>query len=232
MILYRAGRTPAGERASASHTASIAGDYAVTRELARAAGVIVADTLSDFEDLVSIFCHLRDCHVRGWRLGALSNAGFECVAIADHLGRFRLAELDGDTRRKLRGLLEDSGLGSIVEVSQPLDATPILGDEAFARASRWILEDPGVDAGIVGCVPLTGALSTLAAAPEHGEDVARPDSVACRLARLRAELCKPWVAVVDSGALYDPMTRLLQAQRIPTFRAADRALQALETFCG
>ena len=34
VILYRAGRTAAGAKASASHTASIAGDYVVTRELA------------------------------------------------------------------------------------------------------------------------------------------------------------------------------------------------------
>ena len=33
VILYRAGRTPAGAQASASHTASIAGDYAVMRAL-------------------------------------------------------------------------------------------------------------------------------------------------------------------------------------------------------
>jgi acyl-CoA synthetase (NDP forming) len=37
VILYRAGRTPAGATASSSHTASIAGDYTVTRELCRSA---------------------------------------------------------------------------------------------------------------------------------------------------------------------------------------------------
>ena len=38
VILYRAGRTPAGALASASHTASIAGDYAVMRALVRQRG--------------------------------------------------------------------------------------------------------------------------------------------------------------------------------------------------
>jgi predicted CoA-binding protein len=59
VILYRAGRTAEGADASASHTASVAGDYVVARELARAAGVIVAETLADFEDLVRLFALLR-----------------------------------------------------------------------------------------------------------------------------------------------------------------------------
>jgi len=45
VILYRGGRTPAGAAASASHTASIAGDVVATRALAAGAGVLVADTL-------------------------------------------------------------------------------------------------------------------------------------------------------------------------------------------
>ena len=47
VILYRAGRTAAGARATASHTASIAGDYAVTRQLAHGANVILADSVAD-----------------------------------------------------------------------------------------------------------------------------------------------------------------------------------------
>jgi hypothetical protein len=52
-----------------------------------------------------------------------------------------------------------------------------------------------------------------------------------RLRRLREAIAKPWVAVVDSGALYDPLARLLEEAEIPTFRAADRALRLLNLFC-
>ena len=101
VLLYRAGRTAEGAKASASHTASIAGDYAVTRELARAAGVVVADSLSDFEELVRLFTFLRGKRVEGTRLGAISNAGFECVAFADNLGRFSLPAFDEATGARL-----------------------------------------------------------------------------------------------------------------------------------
>ncbi len=231
VVLYRAGRTAAGARATASHTASIAGDYATTRELARAAGVVMAESLADFEDLVRLFCCLRRKTVTGWRLGAVSNAGFECVAIADGSGRFRLPDFHAETRDRLSTILERGRIAGIVEVHNPLDVTPMLADADFAAAVRAVLEDPGVDAGAVGCVPLTGALETLAAGAGHDEDLSRPGSVVRRLADLAAELPKAWVAVVDSGPLYDPMASLLDAAGVPAFRSADRALRLFETFC-
>jgi acyl-CoA synthetase (NDP forming) len=230
VILYRAGRTAAGARASASHTAAVAGDYVVTRELARAAGAIVADTLEDFEDLTQTFCLLRDRPVHGWRLGAVSNAGFECVAIADSLGRFELAELTHATRDGLAELLRSSRLDKVVDVNNPLDVTPIMGDEPFASATRLVLEDEGVDVAVVGCVPLTGALATVETAEGERNDIRHPDSVVQRIVRLGAEQAKPFVVVVDGGQLFDAMAYELRDRGIVTFRSVDRALRVLEIF--
>lgn len=230
MVLYRAGRTAAGAGAAASHTAAIAGDWAVARALASRAGAIVADTLDDFDDLVRTFTLMRGKSAAGFRLGAMSNAGFECVAIADRLGRFELAPWSEPTTRSLNAILRAARLEGIVDARDPFDTTPILGDEGFAQAARAILDDPGVDAAVVGCVPMTGALETLAPGPDHEEDLAREGSVVSRLARLAAHP-KPWVAVVDAGPLYDPMAHFLERRGVPTFRSADRALRALEAFC-
>jgi hypothetical protein len=52
-----------------------------------------------------------------------------------------------------------------------------------------------------------------------------------RMAALRREIRKPWVAIVDGGALYDPMVRVLEENVIPTFRTADRALCLFNRFC-
>jgi acyl-CoA synthetase (NDP forming) len=38
---------------------------------------------------------------------------------------------------------------------------------------------------------------------------------------------KPVVAVVDSGALFDPLCEALRAGGLPVFRSADRAVRAL-----
>ena len=231
VLLYRAGRTRDGVQASASHTASIAGDYIVARELAQGAGVINVESLADFADLTRLFCLLEGKRVRGLRLGALSNAGFECVAMADNLGSFRLPAFSADTTAILEALFAARRLTGIVEVHNPADLTPILDDEAYERAARAVLEDEHVDAGIIGCVPLSGAIDTLAAGEGHPEDVGRATSVARRLARLKDEVAKPWVAVVDGGPLYDPMAAVLAAHGVPVFRTADRASRMFEVFC-
>ncbi len=231
VILYLAGRTAAGAAAASSHTASVAGDFAVARALARNAGVLVADSLDEFEDLVRLFTLLRDRRPRGWGLGALSNAGFEAVAIADALGPFRLAQWDERTAQALRATLERARLSEIVTPRNPMDVTPLLGDEGNAEVFGAILADSAVDAGVFGCVPLTQALTTLAPGAGHDEDLARAGGIVSRLAALRRDSDKPFVAVVDAGALYDPLAAAFEARGIPAFRTADRALRAFARWC-
>ncbi|MGE5176991.1 MAG: acetate--CoA ligase family protein [Hyphomicrobiales bacterium] len=231
IVLYRGGRTTAGRAAVSSHTAAIAGDYVVTRALARDAGILLADSLEEFEDLVRLFAALRSRSVEGLSLGALSNAGYESVAIADHLGPFRLAGFAAGTEAALRGALERSGLGGIVTVRNPLDVTPILDDAGYEEVARAMLDDPDVAVGVVGCVPMTGALQTLPRGPHHGEDLGSWHALVPRLLRLARECPKAWVAVVDGGVLYDPVARALEEGGVPTFRAADRAMRVFGRYC-
>jgi acyl-CoA synthetase (NDP forming) len=231
VILYRAGRTPAGAGAAASHTAAIAGDARVTRLLAEAAGALVAESLEAFEDLIRLFAMLPRRAVGGLGLGALSNAGYECVAMADALGPFELAAWTPATADRLAHILERARLSDIVPVRNPIDVTPMLGDEGYAAAVRAVLEDPHVDAAVVGCVPLTPALATLPAGPGHAEDVRGAGGVVARLVQIHHDIAKPWVTVVDAGRSYDPMALALEEGGIPTFRSADRALRAFARYC-
>lgn len=100
----------------------------------------------------------------------------------------------------------------------------------YAAAARYVLGDDHVDVGVIACVPVTSALCTLAADVGHAEDVNRYDAIASRLVRLNEETTKPWVAVIDAGALYDPLALRLSTGGIPTFRSADRAMRLLSVF--
>ncbi len=233
VIFYRAGRTRAGAAASASHTASIAGDWPVTRALLEGAGAAVVSTLDAFDDALTTFTLLRGkkrpAQGRPPRLGAVSNAGFECVAIADNLGSMELATFSPSTGPELERVFAEAKIGEIVDVHNPVDLTPMAGDAAYEATFRAILADPNVDCGVAGIVPLTVMMNTLAAGPgSRGEDVARSDSIASRYGRLMGESDKPWVSVVDSGSLYDPLALELEARGVPTFRSADRALAMLD----
>jgi acyl-CoA synthetase (NDP forming) len=231
VIFYLAGRTVAGAKATSSHTASIAGDYRVACALARSAGVIVAESLEEFEDLTKVFALLGDRRVAGLRLAAVSNAGFECVAVADNLGGFELAEFSASTRERIEAIFKRCHIDAVVDSHNPLDLTPMTDDAGYEEAIRAVMDDEMVEAGIIGCVPLTAALNTMSAGPTHGEDLHRESSVAMRMAKLKDETKKPWVVVIDAGAIYDPMSRLLESKCIPVFRTADRAARILNIYC-
>jgi hypothetical protein len=106
-----------------------------------------------------------------------------------------------------------------------------MDDATFEQAIRTVLEADSVDVGIVGCVPLTGALNTLAPDAKHQEDLFAEDSIARRMVQLKQSNTKPWIAVVDGGSLYDPMAAFLEENDVPTFRTADHALRVFEMYC-
>lgn len=230
VVLYRAGRSRSGKEASASHTASIAGEYDVTRALAVSAGALVAESIGEFDDLVRLAVALRDRPVDGDGFAAVSNAGFECVAVADHCEPLRLASLKPETVERVFGTLDASGVSGITRAANPMDLTPMTGAEGFCEVVEAMLEDASVAAGVVGCVPLTGALETLEASDGHAEDLTRSDGLAARLGALWGRTTRPWVAVVDSGSRYDPFARALSDSGLPVFRHADRAVRALARY--
>ncbi len=236
VVLYRAGRTDEGARASASHTASIAGDAAVARTLARQAGVAWAETPGEFDDLVRTFLLLDGRPAAGRRLGAVTNAGSECVTISDHLGSLELADLSPATRRRLEAIVGPTGIEEVVDVHHPIDLTPIGNGPIYEAVAGTLLDAAEVDIALVGIVPVTDTLETLAGGPGTAgngsdEDPDATDAVAPRLVRLFGRTRKPWVAVVDAGSLYDPFVRVLEDGGIPTFSTADAALRALAAFC-
>jgi len=228
VVVFKAGKTALGAKAAASHTASLAGDYAVARACLAAAGAAVAETLDEFEDLLKTFTLLAGKPARGRRIGVLSNAGFECSTVTDALGGLELSPFDPATLAAIT-----SALPPIAHRDNPVDATPMAGDEAYGATSAAILACPAVDGVILSAVPVTGALTTLTAATDghHAEDIQRPGSLGRRWLELLANTEKPAVVVVDAGALYDPFCRQIEAAGVPVFRKIDRAARALAAYC-
>jgi acyl-CoA synthetase (NDP forming) len=118
-----------------------------------------------------------------------------------------------------------------MDVANPVDVSPIFGDRAFTEAARVVLEDPGVDIGVFGCVPLTPALQTLSRREGHAENVESPEALAQGLIELRGRTRKAWVVSVDGGVPYRKCRELLEAGGIPTFTTIDRAARILDAVC-
>lgn len=228
VLFYKAGRTREGSAAAASHTASAVGDYEVCEELARAAGAVVAGSLDQFEDDVTTFTLLDGRVPAGRRVAVLSNAGFEATAAADALNGMELAELAPATRGRLAALLP----AGIVDVHNPVDATPVTPTEKYVGLARALAEDPGVRALVVAGVPATPFFDSLARGEGHREDVEGERGLATLLATFFRGTPKPVVFSVDSGPLYDPLVAAMRRAGLPTFRRVDRATRALARFLG
>jgi len=231
VVFYKAGRTVEGRSATAGHTASVAGDYAVCENAITQAGAFVAADFSEFTDYLRLTLPLRGKHVHGNRLAAVSNAGFETVGMADSIRRngaeLVLPAFNARTEEALAKILFDNRLDGLVDVRNPFDVTPMTGDTAYGDMIAEVLADPGVDAAVIGVVPLTPALQTLPPGDGHAESILDPGSIARRLPRAAAASDKPVVAVVDSGRLFDPLADALRRGGLPVFRSADRAVRTL-----
>ncbi len=208
VVAYKSGRSPEGRLATAGHTASVAGEYGVCRAVLEDAGVIVAESLAEFDAFVSILPALGGRFAAGNRVGLISNAGFECVVLSDNLKngeRLELASFSPATRKRLGEILAPAGIDKLQDVKNPMDTTPTADDAAFAECARAIMDDPGVDCGVVSPVPMTRAMQTLPAGEGHAESIAAPGSTPSRLIEIHRATAKPMAVCIDAGRDYDPM---------------------------
>lgn len=230
VVVYKAGRNPTGVQAVAAHTASRAGDYAQTRAALEAAGVLVAATLEAFDDLFYLAGCLASKRLGGRRIGILSGAGFETVAMADNLGELEAARLSPATLEALGELLKAKRLDSLATPGNPLDINPGADDEAHVEGARLMLQDSQVDAVVLGLDPLSPRMRTLEACSQPGFDLDSPKSLVQTLPRLAAAADKPLIGVVDGGNLYHPLVERLRDAGICVFSTSDRALRALDSY--
>jgi acyl-CoA synthetase (NDP forming) len=226
IILYKAGRTAAGARAVASHTAAMAGDYPVLERLLRDAGVHVADSLEEMEDAMKVLTLLGGKKAAGRRVAVSSDAGYECSVAADRLGSMELAEFSGKTVERLGELLPTG----FIDVHNPIDATPAITTGKYGECIEAILSDENVDCAIVSNVASTPFQENLPPGPGHSEDISRETSHPNTIIRLFRSTDKPMVVCLNEGAIYDPAVEMMERAGVPVFRKIDRATRAMEVF--
>ncbi|MBU4254249.1 MAG: acetate--CoA ligase family protein [Acidobacteria bacterium] len=233
VLVYKSGRSAEGRAATASHTASVAGDYRVSRSLLEQAGAIVAEDIFEFETTLKNLLFLSGKTVGGNRIGLISNAGFECVIMSDNLKNdhnLELARFSEETNNRLRLIMQPLGIDRLQDIHNPLDITPVASDEVFCLAAEAILDDPQVDCAVISPLPMSPAMNTLAPSSHHREDLNRPGSTAQRLVELFKKTKKPFVVSVDSGEIYRPFSELLESNGVPTFSHCDWAVRFLRKY--
>src|SRR5271157_5126470 len=221
IIAYKGGRTEAGARSAASHTAAMSGNYEVFRAACRQAGVVLAETIDELYDRIRVFSLLAGRRPRGNRVGGVVNAGFESTVSADELKGLTQARLGPRTVEKLNAI-NSTGL---VDTSSPfLDITPMADDRTYAQFVEAVIADEGVDCVFVAVVPHAVTLKTV---PESCRD---PDALASLLVDISRRHDKPIVISVNAGRHYADFVAALEEGGLPVYPDIRSAITSLDSF--
>jgi acyl-CoA synthetase (NDP forming) len=206
VLTVLAGRSEAGQRAAASHTAAAATPLVSREALFEQAGVI---TTPGFGELLEATAFLATQQPPAGRTVAIvSNVGGAGVLTADACTDLGLTvhHPAGVTRRRLRGLVPDGGA-----VGGPVDTTATSSSGDFRRVLELMSADEEVDAIIALALPTAATGDLVAAITEAGVTV---PLAAVVLGQPEA------VRLLDAGSALDAGPRKIPAYGTPEAAAA------------
>jgi acyl-CoA synthetase (NDP forming) len=147
IVVLRAGRTQAGQRAVASHTGAVVGDTRAFELMTAAYRAIEVTDVDEWID-AAIAWRAGSRHA-GRRIGVVSTSGGAGGLVADHAVRERLLipPLSDETRRRLAEVLPAyASTDNPVDVTAPSGAPALpSGENSFEEACKAVAADPDVD---------------------------------------------------------------------------------------
>ena len=207
VVVLKAGRTAAGQKAARSHTGALANEDRVVDAFFRQHGMWRARDVPDLVNAAELY--LKGWRPEGRRLVAISNSGASCVMSADIAADFGipLAALSNKTQRELGAVLP-----GFATVSNPIDITAaLLSNNRLLGAILPIVgRDPAVDLTMVA-IPVAGV----------GYDV---EAFARDTAEFSRVTHKPAVAMIPQPSVAAPF----RAAGVPVFADETQTIRALD----
>lgn len=221
VLVFKSGRTEAGAKAAASHTAALSGSYEVFKAACDQAGVVLIEEIDGFYDAIRAFSLLWKKQVKGKRVAGVVNAGFDSTAGADNLEFLEPAKYTDKTVERLEKL----NTHGLVNVPAPfLDVTPMTDDALFAEFLTALMEDKNVDCVFTAIVPHIENLMTT-------DDVCeKQDAIAMRIIDIFNKYDKPMVVSVNAGQQFNKFVRIMEEAGVPVFKDIRSATRELERF--
>lgn len=208
IVVIKAGKTKLGQKAVSSHTGSLAQDEAVVRAVFQKFGIIEAESIEQFQDIISYLSSNRI--LPNPEIIIVTNAGGLGVISADFIGRsknLRLLKIPENIKAILRKSLPPSA-----SIENPID---VLGDAAPDRYKK-ILE--------ILSKKLPGHPALVLLTPQNQTN---PTHVAAILSGYR-KLFPALVSSFVGGAKISDAAALLRTYEISNFESPERALLMLE----
>jgi acyl-CoA synthetase (NDP forming) len=132
VLIYKGGRTEASQRATASHTASVAGNWKVFKEVVEEFGAAMAEEASEVEAFVSAVQYMNV--PKGNKLLVVTDAGGVGVELADALGE--LYQMPKPLSKALQASLPPH-----VKLNNPMDVAGDADDERYRMVLSHLSKD-------------------------------------------------------------------------------------------
>jgi acetyltransferase len=218
VIVFKSGRTQAGQAAAKSHTGSLASSFALTRCLLRQAGATVVEQSDKILSVAEGLSKLPP--PQGGRVAILSDGGGHATVTVDALAGAggELAMLSTATTQKLAALLPPAAsCVNPVDVAGATDDNP----DRMADCAEVILADDGVD--ILMVVGMYGGY-----AARFNPDLLEAEIRAShRLVDLARASGKPLVLQTVYNALRTEPIEVVKAAGVPIFIWAENAVRCV-----
>jgi acetyltransferase len=206
IIALKAGSSPAGARAAASHTGALAGEDMVYDAAFKRAGVVRVRTIEELFDCAELLA--KQPRPAGARMAMITNGGGPGVMAVDAMAQYGLepARLSGATVDALNQVLPAHW-----SHGNPVDVLGDASEERYAQAVDIVLKERNIDALMVMLTP---------------QAFTQPLEVARRLTRMLRERSIPVFAVWMGGRDVAAAVQHLNEEGVATYGTPERAVRA------
>ncbi len=223
VVIWKGGQTAAGQRATRSHTASLATPMATWDAMMAQTGAIPANSVDELVDVLQALVHTTA--PRGRRLALMAMTGGQSVAISDAFGRqgLEVPELSDETYEAIGEFFNVIG-GSYRNPFDMANTIGMAGDAAnLGRIMDALAGDPNIDVMVF-------EFSAGFFARMWADEPERLEEMLDQLDGFRERTGLPLVTVMHAGAIDEeviPIRDQVVARGFAVFPSFDRAALAL-----
>jgi acyl-CoA synthetase (NDP forming) len=208
IIIMKSGKTPAGNRAVSSHTASLAGDYANFSAAIAQHNMLEAANESE---LVS-FCEVLSFYTKpiNGNIGIITGSGGHGAMAVDacSLNGIRVPELSEQTQAEVKKNIADN-IQAIAAIGNPVDLTGSAVDDDFVACARVMGRVKEIDCIIVLLLPYLPGITL---------------DIGVKLSSVSKQFKKPFIAYVPQVERYNMLIEGFELNGIPVSPSIEGAV--------
>ncbi|NWG09802.1 MAG: CoA-binding protein [Nitrososphaerales archaeon] len=213
IVALKAGRSGAGARAVASHTAALSGIDQIYGTVFKQSGIVRSMNLEEFFDMGRALS--LQPPARGNKVAVLTNGGGPGIVATDTCEESGLsvAKLSEDAINKFETLKKKGEFLPIMANSNPVDLTALATSDMYVKALEILLDDKDVDGVLVITLPQTPSIL---------------DDVIEKVSDVAGRREKPVVVCVMGGTeMAEEFRARFEKSGMPSYSMPERAARAL-----